>query len=187
MDIVEDNISEKVIIIVPGIGGKIQSTEDARDFFVKNDFSVVRFPIKYDSLHKVSEKIDEVITYCEKYKQVYIIAKSLGGPAVFLSKGAEKIVMWDPSLDLKWLASKIEKKTEGYFLRNHPISNELYQEFLTLDIVSKIKDEKIILAGSGPYAHFKDKINAQTIKGANHKFSDHKEELFSMTLKILKN
>jgi len=185
MDIKEDKISDEVVILLHGLGGGFDSTKKAKDFFVKNGISVIRVKLPGTSLNEDAKTIDEVIVYARKYSNVFLIAKSLSGPAALLSKGADKTVLWDPSMDLKWLASKFIKKDDGYHLRNHIISKEMFDELNSVDVVSLIKDEVVILAGAGPYAHFKEKIDAIVINGADHKFAGYEDELYRITLEAI--
>lgn len=175
---------DSVVILAHGLGGNAQSTKDAADFFSKH-FAVMRPELPGTSLKANAAALDEAIDTARGYRRVYLVAKSLGGVAALMAKKVDMKVLWDPSLDLKWLSGKIVEKDGKLFLREHLIPRELYDEMQRIDPLDLITDEKIILAGAGPYRHFRDRVDAVVIPGASHKFSGYESELYQKTIELL--
>lgn len=187
MNILEDEISTKVIIFIHGLGSSAKAFEIEKVFFLKRNYSIIRINLEGDSLKKNTEEINEVIEYARKYKKIFIVAKSLSGPAAIMAKKINCKILWDPSLDLQWVSTLIHYKHNEPYISKYKISNELIHELNSINITDLITDEFIFIAEEGPYTKFATLNNTTIIKGADHKFSRHKTELCTKTLEILES
>ncbi|RJQ15929.1 alpha/beta hydrolase [Candidatus Woesearchaeota archaeon] len=211
--------SDKLIILVHGLGGHQNEHihYNAKNLFIQKGYAVLRFnlystehdarKIEECSISTNSADLAEVIGYFEKkFKAMYLIGHSLGGPVILHCKAtakAKKIMLWDPSLNLKIIQKRYtfnktmnlwQKVTSGIRF----IGKEMHQELGALDTkkqLAKISTPlKIILAEKSMWAKQKHEIAALNIKvkiipKADHNFDEEgvEEQLLKETLDFLKS
>jgi len=214
--------SSKLIIFVHGLTGDQDEHifYNAAKFFPKKEFVTFRFDLysgekKGRSLSKTTIKIhakdlDKVVDYFRnKFKKIFVVGHSMGGPTILLSKTKEMngIILWDPSYDLaKDLARicKYNKCLNVYILNwgtEFIIGKRMYNEWRSFPdprvLLQEIKAPiKIICAGknflvSGGRQYFKHANSPKAfivIKNAGHTFDEvgAEEKLFSETLEWVK-
>ena len=215
---------DKVIVFVHGLTGHKNEHQfyNAAGFFTKRGFATLRFDLysgekKGRTLSAATltdhyNDLNSIIEFAKKkYKKVYLVGHSLGGPTIAgaNNKEAEAVVLWDPSLNLRKKFSKGKelrwnKKLHKYMLKwgtEYILSREMViqwdEETKSSIMLEKIKKPtKIICAGKGKLwkewkKHIK-KIQAPhqlvVIKNAGHCFDEvnTEERLFQETQKWLK-
>lgn len=211
---------KKIIIFVHGLCGHRNRPflYNGSKFFNSKGFSTFRFDLysienKARKLKDCSTKthtsdLNCVLNYFKnKYKKIYLIGHSLGGPTILLANAKEvnSIVLWDPSFDvyealLKYL--KFNSKLNCYILddgRQFLLSKNMVEEWKLFGsnlLKCFSKPTKIIYVGKGiPYSNWRkyiDKIKIKhkfkKISNASHSFSERgvEKKLFEETLKWIK-
>ena len=161
------------------------------------------------TIHIHAQDLDVVVSHFrKKYKKIFVVGHSLGGPVILLSKTAyfDSVVFWDATYDLAWLAKecRYNKCLDTYILQwgtEYLIGKKMVKErlaFLNSDLLVKkiTKPIKIICAGKGVliqggkryYQHANSPKEFHIIKGAGHTFDEDgiEEILFDETLKWVK-
>ena len=212
---------DKLIIFVHGLTENQNDHQfyNAVEFFNPKGFATFRFDLyswmpkgrklKDCSIKTHSKDLDIVLKYFKnKYKKIYLVGHSFGGPTVIYSKiePAKAIVLWDPSINNgKYKKDYIFNENLGCYIGNWSIacliSKEMFEEEINIDFYPEYHDKivvpmKIICAEKGVLwkdwkkviSKFTNKKEFVVMKDADHCFTKegNEETLFKETLKWFK-
>lgn len=168
------NKTSKLIIIIHGLTGHPNEHHlyNSSKTFVQEGYATFRPALYYGEkgcrnltnctvkIH--SQDINTVVNYFKKkYKKIFIVGHSLGGPSIVLSnlKNYTAITLWDPSTNTKILneEARFDKKRNAYILdwgQEIILGNDMYNETIKFnDYTEYVKESKvplkIIVAGKG--------------------------------------
>jgi dienelactone hydrolase len=207
---------DKLIIFVHGLTGHINEHifYNGAEFFSKKGYSVFRFGL-YSSekgsrafadthLGTYNSDVTTVLKHFKKFKKIFLIGHSLGGPSILLGDFTmvNGIVLWDPSTDLhkevnKWY--KYDKKSKLHLIdwgMKIVAGERLHKDMLNprsmVPIVKKsIVPIRVITAGEKGFLtkKWKGKVkDLVIIPKADHNFDEEgtEEQLFKKTLEFLR-
>jgi hypothetical protein len=202
---------QNLVVFVHGLTGHQNEHifYNAARFFPKKGFSTFRFDLY--SFPKDARKLHEttiaqhaadvatVVRHFRKYKNIFLVGHSLGGPSILLStlSGVKGVVLWDPSLGRTGLWGKYVKAIDKYVLDwnvSYLMSMKMYDEWGSLPDQVKIVNDlsipvRIIFAEKGELRKRWKKVkDCVIIKNATHTFDEEgaEEELFTHTLSFVK-
>ncbi len=120
-----ENPSDKCFAIVHGYCGTMNEHlhEEAKKFFVKNGYDVVRFNLQSQQ-HKLRDctlqthahyLLSVLEAKCNQYEKIFLSGHSYGGPTIMVAQpqNIAAICLWDPSFNLPALWELME-------CENHP-------------------------------------------------------------------
>lgn len=211
--------TKKLVIFVHGITGHKNEHifYNAAKFFNAKKYATFRFDLYSDlkngrklkncSIGDHSKDLNEVVKFFKsKYKKIYLVGHSLGGPVVLSAdlKLIEKIVLWDPSTRLRGRKDKswyhFNKAINAYILEwsvSFIVGKKLMSEWNGLNykgwFANCQRPLKVICAGDGILKNdwkkilpgFKTRTKLAIIKNAGHCFDENDTEtiLFNKTLR----
>lgn len=217
--------SDKLVVFVHGLGSTVYDHNFimGSKLLVANGFDTFRidlYPAKWEngriltetdiSTH-VSDLNYFINHFKNKYKKIYLIGHSLGGPVILLANNnlASAISLWDPSTNLgsglvgvKKFA-KYNKALDLYIYTGRVerlISKKMYREWHSVptpkDLIKNVKSPiQIIVAGKGVlakaakeyYKYASKPKNLVFVKNAGHRFTEEgiSELLLENTLRWL--
>jgi dienelactone hydrolase len=214
--------TEAAIVFVHGLTGHQHEHIffNAARYFPENDIATIRFNLYSDepdarkldqcTLKTHAKDLNKVVAYARRrFKRVYLVGHSLGGPTIFLSdtsqiKGA---VLWDPAINLRGLVkacAKFEPALETYVINwevKHLWGLKMPKECLAISDCTELSESmkvpmQVIAAGRGNATHnVKRYIEVHPVKGeyveiqnASHNFNEpgSEKKLFEATLKWIK-
>lgn len=213
--------SNKLIVFVHGLTGSQYEHNffNAAKFFPKRKIDIFRFDLYSDekkgrrlietSIKIHSKDFEQVLAhFSKKYKKIYVIGHSLGGPTILFAKPnhINAIVLWDPSINLKGLKmTKWNREARAFIFYgwsiNFLLGREMIEDFKLTGQYEKIASKlnvplKIICAGDNFLSRewkraiklFNSPKELVNIKGADHGFNQKgkEEELFKETLKWIR-
>jgi len=214
--------SKSLIVFVHGLTGHKNEHHfyNSAKFFPKNGFDTFRFDLysgekggrslMKSAISTHTKDVETVVNHFnKKYKHIFLVGHSLGGPSIMLSKvrnDISGIILWDSSARTKveWDDFKYNKTLKTYMVSwgtEYLISKKMVDEWKTLplpkNLISDIKTPiKIICAGKGAliksgkeyYKYAKGPKSFSVIKGAGHVFDEYgkEDELFKETLNFIK-
>jgi len=214
--------NSRLIIFVHGLAGNQNAHIffNAATFFSRKGYDIFRFNLyswqkdarrlREITVAQQARDLDTIVRYFQsKYKNIFVVGHSLGGPTIFLSDHSKikAIVLWDPSFDLKKLMSQedFSREYNAYILEWGPsiiFGNQMFEEYQNfpdpLDLIRQVKVPiKIILAGKNKilvkgcrlyYKHANEPKALSVIKNADHNFDEEgvEEELFKETLRWIR-
>lgn len=208
---------DRLIIFVHGLNGNMNEHVfyNGARFFTKNNFSTFRFDfysgelecrnLEQSSIDTHSSDLDRIIEYfSSRFKNIYLVGHSLGGPTIIFSKKNQfinSIVLWDPTINGYPRLTKytnFNNELDLYILKwgsTYTLSKEMVASWKKVNpsmlrLISK--PIKIICAGNGnlygDWLKNIDSINVKhsliSIPGAGHCFdeNDTEKKLFKETL-----
>lgn len=190
----------------------------ARDYFTDLWFATYRFSLYHssDSCRKLhtstiahhSYDVQQVIHYFSpRYDHIVVVWHSLWWPSIIgISdfKPIDKIIFWDPALEMQSSAKKAFKKNDIYFTlggsgKNIEVWKDMLEEFSNIDYFEKLKniefDRKniwIIYASEDRHVLFKSQTDELWIKSYTMEWSDHcftkqwdLQKLYNKTLEFI--
>lgn len=210
--------TDRVIIFVHGLTGNKNEHQfyNAAKYFNDLGFAAFRFDLYSDkengrkledcAISTHSEDLNQVISYFKnKFSRLFLVGHSLGGPTILGAdlKGIEKIVLWDPAVNLPKTAKRkfyyFNKEINAYIVSwgtSFIIGKKMIEDWKHLDLSKWVNNTevplKIICAGKGILkeewkkiiGQFKSKNKLAIIKKAGHSFDEEntEAELFKETL-----
>lgn len=193
--------TDKLIVFIHGFTGSTNEAHyvAARDYFTQRGYAVFRFSLYHgkESCRKLhtstvadhSYDTQQIIDFFStQYNTITLVWHSLWGPTIIGVSdfsAIDKIVLWDPALDMKSSAAKSFVKNDILFSwggsgKNIEVWREMLEEFSNIDYFSKLKnleysrsDIVAIYASEDRHVNFQEKVDALWIKTHIIEWADH--------------
>ncbi len=123
--------TDKLIIFVHGLLSSQNHPAfiKATNYLKKENYAVLRFDFysrkeksrlfSNTTLQEQANDLEKIINnYAKKFKQIHLIAHSLGGIISLLAKtdGVKNIILWEPSIEAKDVFSDLKEKDENHYI-----------------------------------------------------------------------
>lgn len=209
------NKNEKCIVIVHGLFGNSSEHQfyNGAKYFSKNNYDVYALnmytigkrQIDKNSITQQKKDLEEIYEKLKrKYKKVFLIGHSIGGPIIYLSKivkvesKVKACALWEPTINPVGVEKdfKFKKGLNSYYSYGFLVSNKMVSDLqkLTSEKISKIQKPFLLVLNTkgGLFKNWKKaynfiKVDYKTLylKDSAHNFSKNNQDeiLYKETLK----